>query len=69
MTNHSHSSLCHSNIQLPISFISKKLIHPHLTYTSFFQNKEIVAQLKELDRITQAWMEFNYSLMQAQKTF
>ena len=33
-----------------------------------FQNKEISVQLDELDRITHAWIGFNYSLTQAQKT-
>ena len=39
--------------------------------TSFFQNKEIFVQLDKLDkfnRITHAWIGFNYSLKQAQKT-
>ena len=37
-----------------------------------FQNEEIFVQLDELDeldRITHAWIGFNYSLTQAQKTF
>ena len=36
----------------------------------FFQNEEIFVQLDELDeldRITQIWIGFNYSLTQAQK--
>ena len=38
----------------------------------FFQNEEIFVQLDELDefdRIIHAWIGFNYSLTQAQKTF
>ena len=37
-----------------------------------FQNEKIFVQLDELDkldRITQAWIGFNYSLTQTQKTF
>ena len=37
-----------------------------------FQNEETFVQLDELDeldRITHAWIGFNYSLTQAQKTF
>ena len=39
--------------------------------TSFFQNQDIFVQLDELDeldKITHAWIGFNYSLTQAQKT-
>ena len=38
----------------------------------FSQNEEIFVQLDELDdldRITHEWIGFNYSLIQAQKTF
>ena len=38
----------------------------------FFQNEETFVQLDELDeldRITHAWIGFNYSLTQVQKTF
>ena len=38
---------------------------------TFFQNEEIFVELDELDeldRITHAWIEFNYSLTQAQNT-
>ena len=38
----------------------------------FFQNEDIVVQwdeLDELDKITHAWIGFNYSLSQEQKTF
>ena len=38
----------------------------------FFQNEDIFVQLDklvELDKITHAWIGFNYSLTQAQKTF
>ena len=37
----------------------------------FFQNEEIFVQLDELDeldRITHAWIGFNYSFTEAQKT-
>ena len=37
--------------------------------SSFFQNEEIFIQLDELDRITHAWIGFNYSITQTQKTF
>ena len=40
--------------------------------SSFFQNEDIFVQLDELyeiDNITHAWIWFNYSLTQAQKTF
>ena len=33
----------------------------------FFQDEEIFIQLDELDKITHAWIGFNYSLTQAQK--
>ena len=39
---------------------------------SFFQNEEIFVQLDELDElnsIIHAWIEFNYSLTQARKTY
>ena len=38
----------------------------------FFQTEQIFIQLdelNELDRITPAWKEFNYSLTETQKTF
>ena len=35
----------------------------------FLQNEEIFVQLDELERITLAWIGFNCSLTQAQKTF
>ena len=38
----------------------------------FFKNEEIFVQLDkldELDRITHAWITFNYSIILAQKTF
>ena len=44
---------------------------PDVCYGQFFQNEEIFVQLDELDeldRITHAWIGFNYSLTQAQKT-
>ena len=37
-----------------------------------FQNEDIFVQLDELgelDKITRAWIEFNYSLAQVQKIF
>ena len=47
----------------------------NVTYSEtiyFFLNEVILVQLdelEELDRITHAWIGFNYSLKQGQKTF
>ena len=47
-------------------------VYSLLQLIQFFQNEEIFVQLDELDeldRITHAWIGFNYSLIQAEKTF
>ena len=40
-----------------------------MTESSFFQNEVIFVQINELDRISHAQVEFNYSLRQTQKAF
>ena len=58
----------------PGKMTALKITIPHqnrIIHSSFFQNEEIFVQLDELDeldRITYAWIGFNYSLAQAQKT-
>ena len=46
--------------------------HRQQSQSRFFQNEVILVQLDELDesdRITHAWIGFNYGFRQAQKTF
>ena len=48
------------------------LFSPTQNANLLFQNEVILVQLDELDkldRITHAWIGFNYSLTQAQKAF
>ena len=39
------------------------------TLRSLYSHEQIFVEFDELDRITQAWIWFNYSFTQAQKTF
>ena len=43
----------------------KKIGSTWISQSSFVQNEVILAQLDELDRMTHAWIEFNYSLIEA----
>ena len=62
-----------ANIALYISQKSEDLLQStYFEIILVFQNEVIFVQLDELDkldRITHAWMAFNYILTQAQKTF